>query len=50
MNHDDKELPEWVNLVNRVLHGQRKWEEEKRKFDKISIDQDNKGNYLKQPA
>ena len=33
MNQDEYELPEWVKLVNRILHGQRKWEEEKRKFD-----------------
>jgi len=27
------ELPEWVKLVNKVLHGLRKWEEEKSRFD-----------------
>jgi len=27
------ELPEWVKLVNRVLHGRRKWEEKKWSFD-----------------
>jgi ABC-type amino acid transport substrate-binding protein len=34
MNHDESELPEWVKLVNRILHRQRKWEEEKRRFDR----------------
>jgi len=29
MERED-ELPEWVKLVNRILHGQMKWEEEKR--------------------
>jgi len=33
MNRDDDELPEWVKLVNRILYGQRQWEEEKRRFD-----------------
>lgn len=28
------ELPEWVKLVNSVLHGRRKWEDEKRDFDR----------------
>jgi len=27
------ELPEWVKFVNRVLHGRRKWEEEKERFN-----------------
>jgi len=27
------ELPEWVKLVNRLLYGERKWDEEKRNFD-----------------
>jgi hypothetical protein len=28
-----EEIPEWVKLVNRILHGPRKWEEERRDFD-----------------
>lgn len=31
----EKELPEWMKLVNKVLQGQRKWEEEKKEFDKV---------------
>jgi hypothetical protein len=27
------ELPEWVKLVNKLLYGTRKWDEEKRNFD-----------------
>jgi len=34
MKPDEAELPEWVKLVNRVLHGPRKWGDEKREFDK----------------
>lgn len=30
------ELPEWVKLVNRILHGSRKWHDEKRNFDRVS--------------
>jgi len=26
---DLRELPEWVKLVNRLLYGKRKWDEEK---------------------
>jgi len=33
-SEDESELPEWVKLVNRTLHGERKWEEEKKHFDK----------------
>ena len=33
MNRYDDEPPEWVKLVNKILHGQRKWEEEKMRFD-----------------
>jgi len=33
MNKKEGELPEWVNFVNRVLHGRRKWEEEKRNLN-----------------
>jgi len=35
--HQEKELyelPEWVKLVNRILHGSRKREEEKKKFNR----------------
>jgi hypothetical protein len=36
MNPDkpDEELPEWVKLVNRLLHGPRKCNEEKNIFDR----------------
>jgi len=35
MNPDEpeEELPEWVKLVNRLLHGRRNWEEEKSILD-----------------
>jgi len=33
MDKENIELPEWVKFVNRILHGRRKWEEEKKKFD-----------------
>jgi len=38
MNREEElyELPEWVKFVNKVLHGRRKWEEEKLNFDRIS--------------
>ena len=31
---EEYELPEWVKLVNRLLHGERKWDEEKRNLDR----------------
>jgi len=36
MNPDKelRELPEWVKLVNRLLYGERKWDEEKRDLDR----------------
>jgi len=36
MNREEEfcDLPEWVKLVNRILHGRRKWEEEKKAFDR----------------
>jgi len=30
---DPYELPEWVKLVNKLLYGKRKWDEEKRNFE-----------------
>ena len=33
MDKEDVELPVWVKFVNKLLHGRRKWEEEKRNFD-----------------
>jgi hypothetical protein len=33
MNRENNELSEWAKLVNRILHEQRMWEEEKRNFD-----------------
>jgi hypothetical protein len=28
------ELPEWVKLVNKLLHSERNWEQGKRNFDR----------------
>ena len=33
------ELPEWVKLVNRILHG-KKWNDEKRNFDRVSVNKE----------
>jgi hypothetical protein len=31
---EEYELPEWVKLVNKLLYGTRKWDDEKRDFDR----------------